>query len=49
MIDGHRVVEQELLFKGIGRVRDVATGPDGLVYVVLNKPDKIVRLEPVVP
>ncbi len=49
VIDGHRVVEQELLFKGIGRVRDVATGPDGLVYVVLNKPDKIVRLEPVVP
>jgi glucose/arabinose dehydrogenase len=47
--EGHRVVEQELLFKGIGRVRDVSTGPDGLVYVVLNKPDKVVRLEPVTP
>jgi glucose/arabinose dehydrogenase len=28
-------------------VRDVATGPDGLLYVALNSPDKIVRLEPV--
>ncbi len=46
VVEGHRVVEQELLFKGIGRVRDVATGPDGLPYVVLNKPDKVVRLEP---
>ena len=46
-IEGHRVVGQEVIFKGIGRVRDVATGPDGLLYVVLNKPDKIVRLEPV--
>jgi glucose/arabinose dehydrogenase len=46
-IEGHRVVEQEVVFKGIGRVRHVATGPDGLLYVVLNKPDKVVRLEPV--
>ncbi|HEY9173304.1 MAG TPA: PQQ-dependent sugar dehydrogenase, partial [Verrucomicrobiae bacterium] len=45
-LDGHRVVEQEVLFKNIGRVRDVASGPDGLLYVVLNKPDKVARLEP---
>ena len=47
VIEGHRVVEQEVIFKGIGRVRDVASGPDGFLYVVLNKPDKVVRLEPV--
>ncbi len=47
VIEGHRVVEQEMIFKGIGRVRDVASGPDGFLYVVLNKPDKVVRLEPV--
>lgn len=41
-----KLVDQEVLFKGIGRVRDVTNGPDGLLYVVLNKPDKIVRLEP---
>jgi len=47
VLDGHRVIEQEVIFKNIGRVRDVATGPDGLLYVALNKPDKVVRLEPV--
>lgn len=47
VIDGHRVVEQEVLFKGIGRGRHVITGPDGFIYVVLNKPDSVVRLEPV--
>ncbi len=47
VLEGHHVLEQEVLFKGIGRVRDVAVGPDGFVYVVLNKPDKIVRLEPI--
>lgn len=45
-LDGHKVLEQEVVFKDIGRVRDVASGPDGLLYVVLNKPDKVVRLEP---
>ncbi len=47
VIDGHRVVEQEILFKDIGRVRYVTTGPDGCVYVLLNNPDRMIRLEPV--
>ncbi len=47
VLDGHRVVEQEVLFKNIGRVRHVASGPDGFVYVVFNKPDRVARLEPV--
>lgn len=47
VIEDHRVVEQEVVFKDLGRARDVATGPDGLLYVALNKPDKIVRLDPV--
>jgi len=46
-LDGQRVVDQEILFKNIGRVRHVATGPDGFLYVVLNGPDRVVRLEPV--
>ena len=41
-----QVVSQEVLFKNIGRVRDVATGPDGLLYVALNEPGRIVRLVP---
>lgn len=45
-IDGTKVTGQETLFRKIGRVRDVQSGPDGYVYVALNEPDKIVRLVP---
>jgi len=45
MKDG-RLVEREEIVHGLGRVRDVACGPDGTIYVVLNGPDKIVRLVP---
>ncbi len=45
-IKNQQVTQQEVLFKNIGRVRDVACGPDGLIYVALNKPDRIVRLVP---
>jgi glucose/arabinose dehydrogenase len=41
-----KVVAQEIILKNIGRVRDVAVGPDGLVYVILNDPDRLVRLAP---
>jgi aldose sugar dehydrogenase len=41
-----KVVEREELVFGMGRVRDVATGPDGAIYVALNQPDKIVRIVP---
>lgn len=41
-----KVVSQEIIFKNIGRVRDVAMGPDGLIYVLLNGPDRLVRLVP---
>ncbi|MFN4243538.1 MAG: PQQ-dependent sugar dehydrogenase [Tepidisphaerales bacterium] len=37
---------QEVILKNRGRVRDVRVGPDGLVYVVLNRPDMVVRLVP---
>ena len=47
VVDGRRVAEQEVLFKGIGRVRDVVSGPDGLVYVAFNEPDRVARLVPV--
>jgi aldose sugar dehydrogenase len=41
-----KVVSQEIILKNIGRVRDVACGPDGLIYVLLNGPDRVVRLTP---
>lgn len=43
-IRNQKVVEQEVILKGLGRVRDVAGGPDGALYVVLNGPDRIIRL-----
>jgi glucose/arabinose dehydrogenase len=45
-IENKRVVSQETIFKDVGRVRDVAMGPDGFIYVVLNGPDRIMRLVP---
>jgi glucose/arabinose dehydrogenase len=41
-----KVVEREEILHGLGRVRDVVSGPSGAVYVVLNGPDKVVRLVP---
>ncbi len=46
VIDGHSVTHQEILFKGIGRVRDIVNGPDGYLYIVLNQPSRILRLVP---
>jgi glucose/arabinose dehydrogenase len=43
--DGKLVEREEILF-GMGRVREVATGPDGFIYVALNQPDKVIRVVP---
>jgi len=45
-IEGDRVVHQEVIVKNQGRVRDVSTGPDGAIYVVLNNPGTVIRLTP---
>ena len=47
VIEDGVVTHQEILLQDFGRCRDVATGPDGLVYVALNNPNRIVRLRPV--
>lgn len=45
-----RVVHEEEIFSNLGRVRDIETGPDGLLYVALEQlngaPGWIVRLVP---
>jgi glucose/arabinose dehydrogenase len=41
-----QVVSQEIILKNIGRIRDVKNGPDGYLYVILNDPDKVIRLVP---
>jgi glucose/arabinose dehydrogenase len=47
-IDEDRVIHEQTIVKNLGRVRDVQTGPDGAIYVVLNNPDKVIRLTPMV-
>ena len=55
-VSGTKVTDQEVLFKGLGRVRDFVLGPDGLLYVALANPGpqlssttqgRVVRLMPV--
>lgn len=46
-LHGHAVIHREKLLEGIGRVRNVAESPDGLLYVAIETPGKIVRLVPV--
>jgi aldose sugar dehydrogenase len=45
-LEGGKVVHQEVLFKDVGRVRDVVSGPDGYLYVAFNEPARIARLVP---
>jgi glucose/arabinose dehydrogenase len=47
VLDGDRVREQEVLFRGIGRVRSVHSSPNGEVLVCLEGPGRVVRLVPV--
>lgn len=49
VLEGDRVAHCEEVFKHLGRVRDIKTGPDGFLYVALEligKPGRIVRLVP---
>lgn len=46
-IKDNKVVKEEMLFKNIGRVRDVRMGPDGYIYVAVENPGAIFRLIPV--
>ncbi|MDH3270423.1 MAG: PQQ-dependent sugar dehydrogenase [Gemmatimonadota bacterium] len=53
-LDGPDVVREETLLQGVGRIRDVRQGPDGLVYLAIDgdargfdgDPTPILRLEP---
>ena len=35
-IEGNRITSQEIIAKGIGRVRNVKQGPDGYLYVAVE-------------
>jgi glucose/arabinose dehydrogenase len=50
VLDGQRVRLEETIAQGVGRVRDVRQGPDGLIYLAIEDrdgaPTPVVRLEP---
>jgi glucose/arabinose dehydrogenase/cytochrome c5 len=45
-IKDSKVVGEEMLMKGIGRVRNVKMGPDGYIYILVEKPGFVYRLMP---
>lgn len=48
-IEDGKVTHQEIVLKHLGRVRDIQTGPDGFIYLALERPGAlggIVRLVP---
>lgn len=47
VIEDNKVVEQERLLEGIGRVRNVRVSPDGYIYVAIEQPGKILKIIPV--
>jgi glucose/arabinose dehydrogenase len=49
ILEDGREVRREEVFEGLGRIRDIKTGPDGFLYLALEligKPGLIVRLVP---
>lgn len=44
VLDGPSVVEDEVILRNVGRVRDVDVGPDGAIYILTNSPGRILRL-----
>ena len=45
-LDGRSVTGEETLVRRMGRIRDVRQGPDGLIYLVFDRPGMVARLEP---
>lgn len=45
-IEKDRMMYRQTILKNAGRVRDVTTGPDGAIYVLLNRPGTVLRLSP---
>jgi glucose/arabinose dehydrogenase len=49
-MNGQRVVQEETLVRGVGRVRDIRQSPDGYIYLSIEDrggaPTSIIRLEP---
>jgi aldose sugar dehydrogenase len=47
VLKDNKVIKEEILFKNIGRVRDVRMGPDGFIYIAVENLGMVFRLTPV--
>jgi glucose/arabinose dehydrogenase len=46
VLEGAEVVREEIVYQGESQIRDVQTGPDGLIYLAVEDPGRILRLVP---
>lgn len=46
VFEGDKVVKEETLFQGYGRIRELKFGPDGALYALTNNPDQVLRFTP---
>lgn len=46
VIKDNKIIKQEKLLEGIGRVRNVKVSPDGYIYVAVEQPGKILKIVP---
>ena len=47
VVEDRNVVKQEIILKNHGRIRDIKFSPSGALYLLVNKPDAILRLTPI--
>jgi len=47
VIENGEKVDEEIIYEAGSRVRDVEVGPNGLIYLALENPGRIVKLSPV--
>ncbi|MEX0780517.1 MAG: PQQ-dependent sugar dehydrogenase [Balneolales bacterium] len=46
VVHNDRIIHEERLLEGIGRIRDIEMGPDGLLYILDESGGKVLRLYP---
>lgn len=46
VLDGHKVIKEEIILRESGRVRDIKSGPDGAIYALIDRRGMILRLTP---
>ena len=46
MVDGDKLVEEDVLLSNSGRVRNVIQAPDGSIYVSVENPGRVIQIIP---